>query len=124
MKFNLETADHRFLIQNYSAEGVLIAGQLYRESLIVTPNDPPSVWSPPAVQLLKLEDFATALQGNPEVLLLGTGSELIFPPYTLNAEFAQLRIGLEVMNTAAACRTFNVLAGESRRVTAAFIQNY
>jgi uncharacterized protein len=57
----------------------------------------------------------------PEVVLLGTGTCAVFPPQTVLAEFLKRGIGLETMDSAAAARTFNVLAGEGRNVVAVFL---
>jgi uncharacterized protein len=54
----------------------------------------------------------------PELVLLGTGARQVFPPAAFGAQFLRAGIGFEVMDTSAACRTFNVLAGEQRRVAA------
>jgi uncharacterized protein len=68
---------------------------------------------------LGLEQLAPVIALEPEIVLLGTGARAIFPAMQLHAELAALRIGLEVMSTPAACRTFNVLVAEQRRVVAA-----
>jgi len=74
------------------------------------------VASPAEVALADLEP-ALALQ--PEIVLLGTGSTLVWPEADLMAALATRRVGLEIMSTPAACRTFNVLVHERRRVAAA-----
>jgi uncharacterized protein len=61
---------------------------------------------------------ARALALEPELVLLGTGARQIFPLASVGAEFLRAGIGFEVMDTSAACRTFNVLVGEQRRVAA------
>jgi len=58
---------------------------------------------------------------NPEVVLLGTGARQVFPPREAQVALLRRRIGVEVMDNAAACRTYNLLAGEGRRVVAAII---
>ncbi len=67
---------------------------------------------------LSVSDFEHVLASQPEVVLLGTGATNIFPPRELTFAFARKGIGFEVMDTAAAARTFNVLAVEGRRVAA------
>jgi len=59
-----------------------------------------------------------ALSLEPELVLLGTGARQIFPAASFGAQFLRAGIGFEVMDTSAACRTFNVLVGEQRRVAA------
>ena len=63
----------------------------------------------------------TILGTNPEVVLLGTGERHVFPSTQWSAQFLTRSVGIEVMTTAAACRTYNVLASEHRRVTALLI---
>ena len=63
-------------------------------------------------------DFQVLFDTSPEVIILGTGRKNIFPPRELMFAFARRGIGLEIMNTPAAARTFNVLAGEGRRIAA------
>ena len=64
------------------------------------------------------DDLELLLRNEPELVILGTGERNVFPPRELTFAFARRRVGLEVMNTGAAARTFNVLAGEGRRVAA------
>jgi uncharacterized protein len=62
--------------------------------------------------------LARILALEPELVLLGTGAQQIFPAPSFGAQFLRAGIGFEVMDTSAACRTFNVLVGEQRRVAA------
>jgi len=61
------------------------------------------------------------LELDPELVLLGTGDRMQFPPQSITQPLMQQSVGLEVMNTAAACRTYNVLAHEGRNVVASLI---
>jgi uncharacterized protein len=63
-------------------------------------------------------DVSRALALEPDLVLLGTGARQVFPPPSFGAQFLRAGIGFEVMDTSAACRTFNVLVGEQRRVAA------
>lgn len=67
---------------------------------------------------LTARDFETLFANSPEIVLLGTGQSHVFPPRELTFAFARRGVGLECMNTAAAARTFNVLASEGRQVAA------
>jgi len=67
---------------------------------------------------LVADDFSRLLNDNPEIIVLGTGKEIQFPPRELVFAMARRGVGFEVMDTRAAARTFNVLAGEDRRVAA------
>ncbi len=89
-------------------------------SLIVTPDQLIQDWldNPPN---LTQQDMQRLLEIDPEVILLGTGQSLTFPKAEILQQCYQEKIGIEVMNTPAACRTYNVLASENRRVAAALM---
>ena len=74
-----------------------------------------------SIEELVEEDFQPALDANCEVIVLGTGARPLFPPRALVFAFSRLGIGLETMETNAACRTFNILISEGRRAAAALI---
>jgi uncharacterized protein len=78
-------------------------------------------WATEDVPSLSLEALAPALALAPEILVLGTGARIEFPDAALFAALAERGIGLEVMDTAAACRTYNVLVAEFRPVVAAIM---
>lgn len=107
---------------NACGEGVItIGGRDYRRSLIVSADTIVADWPVTSTAGLRLDELEAILALAPEVLLLGTGSRLRFPPHALYAAILERRIGFEVMDTAAACRTFNVLLAEERRVAAALV---
>ena len=105
-------------INAYSELGVQIAGRWYTGHLLLTPGRLLTDW--PAVPVTELEHRHLAILSseNPEVLILGTGRRIQFPPRRLFADLAAAGIGLEVMDTKAACRTFNILLSEDRAVVA------
>ena len=72
-------------------------------------------------QLAVEEVYAQTLALKPEVVLLGTGDKLRFPHPSLTRAFAEARIGIEVMDLQAACRTYNILMAEERKVAAALL---
>lgn len=78
-------------------------------------------WAPVDISKLTIDDFKSLLDCKPDVILLGTGQKLSFPNTELRREFDRLNIGLEVMDTGAACRTYNVLLSEDRNVAAAIL---
>lgn len=121
MKLSLEkgTASHR--IRAYGAGVITINETDYHEPLVVMPEALISPWTPPALDALRAEDFDSLIEHGREIVLLGTGQRQRFPPYRLLADMARRGIGLEIMDTAAACRTYNVLMAEDRRVAAALL---
>jgi uncharacterized protein len=78
-------------------------------------------WRPQHIGELTAADLEPALALEPQVLLLGSGARQVFPSPELLAQLYAARIGFEVMDTSAACRTYNVLVGEGREVAAALI---
>lgn len=105
-------------IQNVSSLAITINGEPYSETVAITPDEILPSWDEKPVAELVDSDFEQLLQSSPELVLLGTGQDQLFPPRELMFAFARRGIGLECMDTAAAARTFNVLATEGRHVVA------
>jgi len=119
MKLSLELGSATHRIHAYG-EGVITINETeYDQPLVVMPELVITPWSPPAVKDLQSIDFTAIDDHDREILLLGTGRHQHFPDARLIADMAHRGIGLEVMDTAAACRTYNVLMAEERRVAAA-----
>jgi uncharacterized protein len=108
----------RLTIRSVSAGAIRINDESHSESVALTPEKILGQWHVAPIQELAAENFADIFATSPEVVLLGTGSRIVFPPRELTFSFARKGIGFEVMDTAAAARTFNVLATEGRRVVA------
>jgi len=90
--------------------------------LLLTPEAPVQSWAVTGFEALRVEDFEPVLALRPEIVLLGTGQRQRFPHPRLTAKLARAGIGVEAMDTAAACRTYNILMTEGRRVLGAFLQ--
>jgi len=120
MKFTQQRSDGINLIRRYGADFIAIGEQEIRASCIVTASTLDS-WTPRTIDELTLEHLASIFALTPEVVVLSTGANQKFPRAALRAEFATRKIGLEVMEIGAACRTYNVLVGEERRVLAAIL---
>ena len=108
----------RLVIRSVSDNVIRINEETYAESVALTGEDMLGSWHDTPVADLSESHFDAVFETGPEVVLLGTGSSSIFPPRELVFAFARKGIGLEAMDTAAAARTFNVLANEGRRVAA------
>lgn len=122
MKLHLANPVAQRLITHYDAEFVQVgARRVSGPSMVVCPDRVLEQWGVANVAALAACDFQKLLELTPEVVLLGTGSRLRFPPPPLTRCLTEARIGLEVMDLGAACRTYNILAGEGRRVAAALI---
>lgn len=120
MKFHLSTAAGN-LFTGHGPGYVKVGAIEYRESLIVTPERIVNGWGSAGFAALTEADFATLAGLAPEIVLLGTGKTMRFPHPRLTRPLIDARIGLEVMDTPAACRTFNILAAEGRKVAAAIL---
>jgi uncharacterized protein len=121
MKFELDSGVGRNSIRTYGPGRVIVGEAVYTASLIVTPDRLIPDWPPQRFDDLAAADIEALVALRPEVALLGTGRRLRFPPAAVLAALIEAGIGYEVMDTGAACRTFNVLAGEGRRVAAALL---
>jgi uncharacterized protein len=117
MKMN-EDLGGGYVIDAYAAGSVSINERRYTRSLVVSPSDLDPDWPPQRLEELEVEHMQALLALEPEIVILGTGERLRFPPPELRRVFAERGIGLEVMDTAAACRTYNIIALEGRRVAA------
>jgi len=91
------------------------------DSFILTPERLLADWSPGSLSELEKGDLAPLPELGPEVILLGTGKTMQFPGQEQLEALIEMGIGYEVMDSAAACRTYNILAGEGRQVAAAII---
>jgi uncharacterized protein len=121
MKISLENPTRINLIRRCAPDGVQIGEQVFTRSLIVTPMHIDAAWQAVDASRLDLAAVAPIDALDAEIVLLGTGPRQVFPAPALFAHFASRRIGLEVMDNAAACRTYNVLVSEGRRAVCALI---
>ncbi len=117
MKFQREAASE-FAITGYTADAVSVAGVLHRQSLRVSHQAVAAPWPVTNFAEITATTVAEAIQVSPEIVIIGTGKTLRFPPPAALATLRDAHIGFEVMDTAAACRTYNVLLGEGRQVAA------
>lgn len=121
MQIHLDTGDNRYRVKSYEARRVTIGDDTFEHSLILMPNNIVTDWRPQHVDDLDLDTVQDIARFNPEVVLLGSGSRLRFPKTEWLAAFLNAHIGIECMDTGAACRTYNLLMGEGRKVVAALL---
>ncbi|HEY6454084.1 MAG TPA: Mth938-like domain-containing protein [Steroidobacteraceae bacterium] len=119
MKFTLDSRTDINLIRGYAEGEVRINELVQRAPCIVTAREVVLDWPARTVATLGLADLAQIFALQPDVVLLGTGSKQIFPDRVIRQAFATRKVGLEVMDLGAACRTYNILVQEERRVAAA-----
>jgi uncharacterized protein len=117
-----EQPDFRFVPRGVDAAGrVTINERLFNASFFVSRDQLIEDWRPRSVAELQPGDLDALFALNPTVILLGTGTRHAFPAPAVMAAALTRGIGFEPMVNAAAARTFAVLAGEGRRVVAAFL---
>ncbi len=121
MNFSLTDNPDGFNIQAFEPGEIRINERIFTRNLILTPEKLLEDW--PAEDAGSLQDthFEAILELAPDILLLGTGKRQVFPSAACYASLMRRRIGIEIMDTAAACRTYNILAAEDRRVAAALL---
>ena len=119
MKLTLEPLARIHLIRGYSDSEILIGEQSVRSSCIVSARELITEWEPANFGEFAPEHLEKILALDPELILLGTGPVQRFVSASLRAALAARRVGLETMQLGAACRTYNVLVQEERRVAAA-----
>jgi uncharacterized protein len=118
MRFSQDSSSAALLIRAYAAGELRVNEDTYRETVIVSATAVLRLPDINAVGDLAGLDPSRILALDPELVLLGTGPRQAFPAASFSARFLSAGIGLEVMDTAAACRTYNVLVAEQRRVVA------
>lgn len=119
MKFALDAnpAGHR--VRGYEPGRIHIDAQVFTRSLIVMGELLEPEWEPGDIAELEPRHVAALAAHQPEVVILGTGTSQVFPPRRLFLSLIDRGIGYEVMDTAAACRTYNIVSAEGRRVLGA-----
>jgi uncharacterized protein len=120
LKLHASTLTALNTFTGYGAGFVLVNDQRHEASVIVLPEHL-QPWEAPDFAGLEAAHFVAIAALRPEVVLLGTGDKLRFPHPSLTRALAEARIGLEVMDLQAACRTYNILMAEERKVAAALL---
>ena len=115
-----QPGDHLF-IRSVSERGIQVVDDYYDSSIIVSTRQVIPDWPVNSVEYITEQQLEKVLDLQPELVLIGTGARQAFLPPRQMMFFYSRNIGIEVMTTDAACRTFNVLAAESRNVVAALI---
>jgi len=120
VKLHASSAAGRNLVTAYGEHYVAVNGERHDSSMVLLP-DRVLDWEPQAFERLRVEDFDFLRTLDVEIVLLGTGPRQRFPHPRLTAPLAQAGIGVEVMDIQAACRTYNILVAEERKVAAALL---
>ncbi len=123
LKLHLSNISGINLFTGYGEGYVMVNRQRHERSLVVLRDRLVNDWRPAGFDELEAGDFARLAELKPEIVLLGTGARLRFPRPELTRALIDARIGFEVMDVQAACRTYNFLAAEERVVAAALLFN-
>lgn len=121
MTLTLDDNQAAFQIKAFKPGHIQVNDTVYHRSLIITAQQLIEDWRPQTIDELNFEDLAVIQTLHPAIFILGTGPVLTFPPIEKYGELINLGIGVEIMNTYAACRTYNALTAENRVVAAALI---
>ena len=121
MKIEREQAEGKNLFTGYGEGYVEVNRARHSASLVVNGERLVTDWPAASIEALTADHLAAIVELKPEVVLLGTGRAFTFPEPGLLAPLHAAKIGVEIMDTPAACRTYNILLGEGRNVVAALI---
>jgi len=121
MKFAQERQDEGYVITSYDDDTVSINGKPFVNSLIISSQRLDENWNLSAIEMLAATHIEEILAFNPELIIIGTGNKLKFPPVESYSAAISHGIGIDFMDTRAACRTYNILMSENRNIVAGLI---
>lgn len=121
MKFQPDRPEGTNIIHAVTRTQVSVNGQPYMASVLVPGDAPLAAWTPESLSALTADHIAEILPYKPELVILGSGPSLRFAHPSVLRPLIEAGIGVETMDTPAACRTYNVLMSEGRKVLAALI---
>jgi uncharacterized protein len=121
LKLHLSGSSELNMFTGYGTGYVMVNRTRYEHNLIILPDRVIEDWQAITFDQLTAEHFEFMLPLQPEIVLFGTGATLRFPHPSLTKALIASKIGVEVMDTSAACRTYNILTAEGRRVAAALL---
>jgi len=122
MKFAEDNLNEGYFITSYDTGKLMVNGKTITTSLVIAPDQLIMDWSISDISQLSTGHIEKICRLKPELVLIGTGRQQCFPDIAIYAELIQSGIGVDIMDTAAACRTYNILNSEGRRVVAGLIQ--
>lgn len=122
MKLHADRPNHLNTVTAYGPGYIEVNGTRFPGNLILLPDGPVRPWEVSGFDGLRAEDFDALHELGVELVLLGTGERQRFAAARLTAGLARVRVAVESMDTRAACRTFNILVADGRRVAGALLQ--
>lgn len=121
MDLSLDRPEGYLFVRRVGAHSITLIDRELASSFLLAPDQAIENWPVDAARTLEASHVEALLALQPELVILGTGERQVFPAAAFMAGFLRRNIGIEVMDNAAAARTYNLLAGEGRRVVAGFI---
>ncbi|MBB6246317.1 Mth938-like domain-containing protein [Rhodanobacter sp. A1T4] len=121
MDLSLDQAEGYLLVRRVGAQSITLIDRELSSSFLLAPDKAIENWGVDDASQLDADHVGALLDLQPELVILGTGQRQTFPAAAFMAGFLRRNVGIEVMDNAAAARTYNLLAGEGRRVVAGFI---
>lgn len=121
MKLSEDYSGGAYVIRAYETGSITVNNDDFTQSLLIANHQLNSNWNVQHVEEISHQHWEDILQLQPEVILIGTGEHLIFPHPASYAPVIQQGIGIEFMDSMAACRTYNILLAEDRAVVAGII---
>ena len=121
MDLSFEHPGDYLFVRRVGADTVTVVDRDFHKSILLTPQQVVEDWNITDASQLSMADVEKIAALKPEVVLLGTGERQVFPPAQVMAGFLRRGIGIEAMTNGSAARTYSLLAGEGRKVLAAFI---
>ncbi len=121
MKFAQDSQEDGYVITAYDDNSVSINGKTFSQSLVVASTRLHENWGIADIELLTSSHINLVLSFQPELIIIGTGNNLVFPAVEIYSGIIEHGIGVDFMDTGAACRTYNILMSEGRDVVAGLI---
>ena len=121
MKFAQDSQEDGYVITAYDENSVSINGKTFSQSLVVAGTRLHEHWDIADIELLRSSHIELVLSFQPELIIIGTGNNLVFPAVEIYSGIIGHGIGVDFMDTGAACRTYNILMSEGRDVVAGLI---
>ncbi|MGD2052477.1 MAG: Mth938-like domain-containing protein [Gammaproteobacteria bacterium] len=121
MKFSEDKIDQGYYVSGYDTGVILVNGAPKTASFVISREKLIEDWAPTRIDELRTRHLEPLQAMQPELVLIGTGETLRFPSVEHYACLIEQNIGVEIMDSAAACRTYNILLGEGRNVVAGII---
>ncbi len=120
MDLTLQKNSSKTIIQNYENNKIYIDGKKFPYNLIIT-EDRVERWEIENLQQLSFDSLKHIINKKPDIIILGTGEQAILPNQDIIDKVSENKIGIEFMTTKSACKTFNILLSEDRKVIALLI---